>query len=328
MYDEEPRPRETEDDVARLVRLAGGREEVPAERSARVEAAVREVWLGEVRHRSRRRKAYWTGGLALAATVIVALVFAGRFAPGVEPVATVERMAGTASVRPGEEARRPLDAGALLHAGAEVESAPGGRVVLRLAGGETLRLDEETRLLLLDRDAFELLSGALYVDTGGGNERRLEVRTRLGTARDIGTRFLLELGAGGLRVRVREGEVELTAGGSRHRAAAGVELAVDAEGTVTERRVDIYGAPWEWVLEAAEPFELEGARLGDFLDYLTREAGLEVRFDDPGLEPAARDIVLHGSVEGMTVDDAVAVVLPTCGLEHRLEDGVLRIAGP
>ena len=48
-------------------------------------------------------------------------------------------------------------------------------------------------------------------------------------------------------------------------------------------------------------------------------------FTDRELEARSSAIELHGSIAGLTPDQAPAAVLPTCGLSHRLQGGVLRI---
>jgi hypothetical protein len=35
--------------------------------------------------------------------------------------------------------------------------------------------------------------------------------------------------------------------------------------------------------------------------------------------------VLHGSIEGLTPEQSLGVVLPGCGLAHRIDGGALRI---
>jgi hypothetical protein len=35
--------------------------------------------------------------------------------------------------------------------------------------------------------------------------------------------------------------------------------------------------------------------------------------------------VLHGSIEGLTPEQSLGVVLPGCGLAHRVETGALQI---
>ena len=64
--------------VEQLLRLAGPREAVPADRMRRVKAAVRAEWRQETRTRSRRMDSVWSlGALAAAALVLVALRLAG-----------------------------------------------------------------------------------------------------------------------------------------------------------------------------------------------------------------------------------------------------------
>jgi ferric-dicitrate binding protein FerR (iron transport regulator) len=131
-----------------------------------------------------------------------------------------------------------------------------------------------------------------------------------------------------MRVRVREGAVRLDRPGGEERAeeaAAGLELELDDAGGLVRRPVAATGPHWAWTLAIAPPFELEGRRLADFLAWVRRETGWEVRFVDPALEVATADIVLHGSLRGITPDLAPAAVLPTCGLEHAVDQGALVI---
>src|SRR5262245_24000138 len=65
-------PIEMGDGVARLLRLAGARREPPAERAARVRAAVQKEWMRAVRRQGRAPR--WIGfGLAAAAAVVLAV---------------------------------------------------------------------------------------------------------------------------------------------------------------------------------------------------------------------------------------------------------------
>ncbi len=75
----------------------------------------------------------------------------------------------------------------------------------------------------------------LQVDSRG-SPGSIEIRTALGTARDVGTRFEVRLGDGALRVRVRDGVVEVDHAGETHEAGAGAELTLDAAGTPARRR--------------------------------------------------------------------------------------------
>ena len=72
-------------------------------------------------------------------------------------------------------------------------------------------------------------------------------------------------------------------------------------------------------------FEAEGRTLGDFLGWVARETGWQVRFAEPAAASVYEATVLHGSIGGVPPDRAPGVVLPGAGLGHRLEDGVLWI---
>ena len=73
------------------------------------------------------------------------------------------------------------------------------------------------------------------------------------------------------------------------------------------------------------PLAIEGATLEVFLDWASRESGRSWRFAVPEHSRDARDVILHGSVEGFTVEEALSTVLPSCGLRHRIAGDELLI---
>ena len=70
---------------------------------------------------------------------------------------------------------------------------------------------------------------------------------------------------------------------------------------------------------------LEGLSARQFLDWAARESGRELSFADLDLEHSAASIVLSGSTEGLTIEEALAAVLPTCRMTHQVDQGVLRV---
>jgi hypothetical protein len=308
------------DDVARLLRLAGPRPAVADDGAAREAARAewrRQVWA------HRRRKTFVQAGGWLAAAVVVMAVGAVLWQwLQVTPAATLEARTGSVTVVP------EPGAGDALRPGSLIETAD-GRVALRTASGHSVRLDATSRARLISSSTLELERGAVYVDSGlAGPAGAFEVRTPLGVARDVGTQFEVRLAQGdGLFVRVREGTVELTRGDASHTAAAGDELRIDADGTVTRAAVARYGAPWEWVLAIAPAFDATGRPLADLLEWAAREGGWELRFADDALAVAAQ-AEIHAPLEGLTPEQAVAVMVRGSNLTYRLEDGVLLIERP
>lgn len=350
-----------EEQVRRLLEQAGARPAVPPEDLAQIKAAFRTAWeehLGQRQVQSLPRR-FDRRLLALAAGVLLAVALGWWWwsfgsPAGASPVARVESLAGVVTARvPGERGEAPagpLVVGGEVVAGAELETSGGepggaGHAALRLAGGSSLRLDAGSRARLVSASVVELEHGAVYLDSrpepgpgsgpdsGGGSGRApaVAVRTPVGVATEIGTQFEVRLlGAGeAMRVRVREGEVHVEGGGGTYSAVAGAELTLHADGSVTRERIAAHGAPWQWVLAAAPPFEIEGLTLAQFLAWVGRETGLTVRYADPGLAAEARSILVHGSIAHLTPGQAPGVVLPGAGLEHQVTGGalVVRAAG-
>lgn len=358
MTDHDPRAESAateaeEQRVRELMERAGPRPEIPADDLETITAAARESWREAARDSgeetvARSKKRSWA--LPLAAVLIVAVGVGwwwwSRPTGGRAPeVARLERVTG--SVRMGTAGalgERPeigdaVPAGAVLQVGEGKAGSP-GRAALRLLptdgrdGGAELRLDAGTRLRLVSARIVELERGALYADTDPlapaapalSSSGALEVRTPLGTARDLGTRFalrLLDAPERALEVRVRDGAVSIGRAGSTHVAAAGEELTLHRDGETLRRKIAVHGPEWDWVLEAAPRFSVEGKSLRQLLDWVARETGWTYRFEDEELAASADEIILHGSLGGLRPDQAPFTVLPGAGLEGELDDGTL-----
>lgn len=330
-----PTPELDEDELRRLLETAGPRPPVPPEELAAIKAAAREDWRSSLGRQGRgHRRGRWrmAAPLALAATLVIALVLGLwwrvlRSPAGSATVATIERVRGT--VRAEGVA---LETGAELAAGSEIATASGDPepawVTLRLVGAQSVRLRAGSRLRLVDGSALELLEGAVYVDSAVEGQS-LEVRTPLGNVRDVGTQFEVRLGGGGgsLRIRVREGAVELRRGAEIHSAVSGEEVTLDRDGALERRAITPWHDDWEWVLAAAPSLEVEDPSLDDFLAWLSRETGWRIRFEDDALAASAAERklgLLGSSLAGLSPADTV-VVVQAMGLDYRLDRGVLLI---
>jgi len=223
-----------------------------------------------------------------------------------------------------------IRAGAVIETGAASEGAP-NRAAIRLDGGESIRLDSDTRVRFGSNSSVVLERGAVYFDSssdpaGAG----IEVRTTFGVVRDIGTQFEVRLventeAEGSLRVRVREGSIDLESNGESHRATVGEELRLDSRGALTRGPSPVHGSHWDWVVETAPAPDVTGQPLQVFLDWLAREGGWAVRFADPATAEVASSTILHGDVRSLTPLQASSMVLRGSGLDYRLEEGVLVI---
>jgi hypothetical protein len=318
-----------EEDVRALLHLAGRRPRLPEPEVAPVRAAARAAWRRQVRATAARRRRAWSAAAAAAGLLVVAglAVLRQQAASPAAPVATLEVEMGAVEV--GGPAASGAAAGQLLP-GTVIRTGERGRAAVRLAGGPSLRIDGGSQVRLDAPRGVTLEAGAVYVDSrrDAGAAGPIEIATRLGAVREVGTQFEVRLLAPGepgaaLRVRVREGAVLVRAGAAVHEARAGGELLLSADGTTRRAAMPGHGPDWAWVEQTAPPLELDGASLATFLAWAGRETGLRWRFVGPHPHAAPEDVVLHGSIEGLTPEEALAVVLPGAGLRHRRVGGEL-----
>jgi ferric-dicitrate binding protein FerR (iron transport regulator) len=250
--------------------------------------------------------------LAAAAVIAVVVSLPSSLSPSVV-VATVDRAEGTTERQPGT----PVRSGDWIVTGQSM------RLALRTATGASIRLDEHSRARLLSDRSIEMTAGAVYVDTADGAPA-LEIQTPLGAITDIGTQFEVRFIGDVLRVRVRSGVVAVQREGPSIRVEPNTEVALTSRG-VESRAASGFGDDWNWTTAVAPVFHVEGQRLGTFLEHLARENGWTLRYEDEALKRAAADVVLHGSIDGLDTQAALAVTLTVADLSHSLERGELRI---
>jgi hypothetical protein len=317
MIDERDPTREQEL-VERLVRLAGLDTEVPAGGADEVRDAVRPVWRRELRARARRRRL--AVALPLAAALVVALaaglLLRNPVRSGGEPVAAVEVVQGSIEiVAPSGTWLVSVAAPMVeLTAGSRLRTGDDSRVSLRLARGHSLRLDHATSVRLASPLSVELEGGAVYVDSGGATGAAILVRTPMAEVRELGTRFEVRRSGDAVVVRVRGGRVEVAARGQEQQVSEGVALALDSVGDATRSTIAIHGSEWSWMQAVAPPFDIEGRTAGAFLEWASDETGLQVVYGDPETESLIAETILHGAVGDLAPEEALEVVMASCGL--------------
>ncbi|MGD9902557.1 MAG: FecR domain-containing protein [Vicinamibacterales bacterium] len=328
-------------EVRALLRQAAAAGQVDAGRAARVRAAVHAEWKGS---RPRRRvlpAPRWIAAAA-AAGVVLAVVMArpwDRVEPApplssAPPLAAVRYVAGSVTGLTGAGATpAPLRVGDALTAGAEITIGavgPNGSqgAMLALADGVEVRVAAGTELALDGPGRLDLRRGAIYVDTspraGATAPTPIEVRSGGSVIRDVGTRFVVH-GGTTVVVAVRDGQVQLERDGADYSAGPGQAIEVTPGGRVAVSEAPAYGPRWDWIVGAAPPQPVDGRTLADFLAWVEREGGRTVRFADAAVGAAADRTLVYGRIDGLTVDEALAVVLPSCGLAHRVDGGVITI---
>lgn len=303
--------------IAAMLRQVGARPQPDAMVMAAAHAEVRRAWLAGVdasrRRRRRRLSLAAAAGFLLTLGVSLQLFY---------PSDTVDRaVAQSLDVKAQLEFRRAgavaddvwqsLAPGHKLLPGDGVRTSTHGYGSLALTSGVDLRMDRDTQLELLENDEVLLQRGAIYVEAPGPST--LAVRTVHGIARDIGTRFEVRLDDASWQVQVRDGKViveDRVAGEAI--ADAGERLRVSGR-DFSREPVGRADASWRWTHAALRPMAIEGATLDAYLAWWAREMGLRVSFREPIDEAIAAQTRLHGSLEGLTLEQGLEAVVAGAG---------------
>jgi len=316
-----------EEVTAQLLRLAGAPPDPTADRTARVQAAVHRAW--RIRRRRRMiRNGVAIGLLAAAASLMGGVWIRGRVeVPGSAlGIAIAQRVQGRPLVVRSSQGATPmpLSMSTPIYADDVIETDAESRVGLQFGDGSSIRIDRGSRVRWLTPATLEVTAGAVYAATADPS-RGFEVRTAMGILRDVGTQFEVRLTGSLLRLRVRTGTVEIRRDAGVDTAAAGTEATITMNG-IAVRPVPAYGSEWAWTTEVAPAFAIEGRTLGSYLQHLAGEQGWMLHYADPTVSEAAGRALLRGSVDGLSAEDALGVVLAASGLEYRLRGGELHVS--
>jgi ferric-dicitrate binding protein FerR (iron transport regulator) len=217
-------------------------------------------------------------------------------------------------------------AGAPAVPGERIRTVADGLAAFDLPKGGSIRVGAGTSFTFAPAGHIELEAGTLYFDSGARGER-VEIVTPFGTVHDFGTQFEVQALSGGLRVRVREGSVEVAAQGQRLSGQPGEQLSISAAGEVLRQSVAPHDAAWSWAETLASPLRVAGMSAYAVVRWATRESGQRLVFEDASAEVRARSAVLAGG-QGVSLSPADALTITaatTSGLSIAAENGVVTV---
>jgi hypothetical protein len=332
--DKKERATGDDESFAKLMKLAGERPGIPLSIESRVYHRVQEEWKNstvepnadkvyEKVHKIWRRDALrgtilrWLLPLGVAATAVIAMVMVSTPEPPAAQVAgTISRVVGRGQL--GSE----YPEGTTVHVGEIISTGSDEGVSLLLARSESLRIDENTQLRVDAADQFTLLGGRVYADTGEFvyRNRGLKIETEFGLVTDVGTQFSVTATDLSLDVAVREGRVDVQNESDSYAARMGERLTlVQGEGAALVE-LDTHDVYWNWIVDLTPAFDMINKSLLDFLKWAARETGRDLQFESDESRMFAMRTDVHGSIDGLTPDEALEAILATTTVRYRIEE--------
>jgi hypothetical protein len=330
MTDEQTRARDgngKDDALAALIRSAGKRPEPPPADYERVLAASRAAWQGKVRARRRTR---WLQALAASIVVAVAVALGVMQTTPPRPAATLAELRGQVEMLADDGRWLPISRPPqTVPAGGRLRTAAAAGAVLALERGAALQLDALTEVRLASATRIELASGTVYYDSGVNDAPPIEIATPFGTIRDVGTQFEAFAATAGVRIRVREGSVEVldSAVAAPLTGSAGEQVSVDDRGVVDRQPFATDAPEWDWTAVLGDTLLVDGRSVFEVLSWVARETGKTLRFADPTAEQRARGETLSGGGVLLTPREALDVIVGTAeGLDIALVPGAIVVS--
>jgi ferric-dicitrate binding protein FerR (iron transport regulator) len=324
---------ESDRSIERLMKLAGERDMPSRDAMERARLAAGQSYQRMLEQQPRvppLRRFETVLGFAMAASVVAIVTYLALQRPANAPLVRVAQVAALQGDAMLLESNREISAqvSSAINAGSALTTRD-GRVALTFGDALSLRLDRHTRLHFDGRERITLLEGSLYVDSGGVNAvPALRIQTPAGEVRHVGTQFQLTVAGGTTRVRVREGRVLITRGSETPRdIAPGDELEISGSNLQWSRGLKSFGPDWEWSANIAPPLDIENRPLSEFLAWMIREHGWQLRYTDETLQQRTHEIRLHGSLDRLDAAAMLERVSLVTGVQLSAVDGVLSVGG-
>ncbi len=313
-----------------LFRHVSSRQRPPREVEQEIRESLHAEWAQQNRQRRVRKR---TLSLAIAAAAILALfaltnTLRQPVNDGQRPMlATVEKSSGDVFVQGAAEQNSRLLESTKLHRGDVLSTIQAARIALSWSNGESVRIDQNSRVVLISKTEIELLSGSIYVDSAGAiiKGKAFRILTPSGPVTHIGTQYITTVAGADVTISVREGEVTIGSGRKKAVAMQGQKLHISEDGQQSISTIPIFGEDWQWTEQVAPGFDMEGRSLKELLDWVARETGRSVAYESTQSEIAAATTRLHGKLDIAPLR-AMELMIQTSDLTAVLHDGVILVS--
>lgn len=315
-----------------LLRYAEPRPVPAPEELAAARNVLKEEWLDVTGRRNRRRRNL---GFAVAAMLVVGVfaVLSVLRVPTVDfvQVATIEKSVGPVYLL-GESAElQPTDELIKVMSGQTIVTGEGAGLALAWGRGGSVRIDQDSRIRFASERELFLEDGRVYFDSSpaliagidAGDPPEFTVVTAFGEIQHVGTQYMTAVEVDRLVVSVREGRVSIDGTHHEQTITAGQQATFAGQQRPSVLSIGHSGQAWDWVWRTTPAADVDGKTLHEFLVWVSREMGLELRFEG-GARNVAHEAILKGTID-TDPPEALRLRLATAALDWRIEGGVIHI---
>ena len=316
----------SEEQIERILRAAGSRMEPPVGMADAVKENVRAVWQEEVARKKRNKFQKW--GLAASVTLAISVGVWQWTDSTQAKFATLDRVINEVSVSGDGTHWTPsgtLDVAEPM----EIKTGVDSLASVTMSDGVNLRIAADSHVEIFNEDRVQLKEGRIYIDShkpSGVKSTEIAILTDYGIARDIGTQFEVSASQEGWQVRVREGRVVVSDDDLLEESAQGSVIRISKANEMTQSQVSPGDASWDWTQKVTPEYSIENKSVDEYLQWVARETGQEVHYENEFTQWTASNIRLHGSIEGISPEQSLSMVLATTELKYlRTEQGAIFI---
>jgi hypothetical protein len=312
----------TNDDelLPRLFRALGPAPELPSDMRRGWEATFGGELMRTIAAKRQRRNRIVSGcvGVVVLTTVAAYLLREPPIAPDIATAEVAQVVLVIGQVESSDaQATRVLSIGDELAAGQTLRTGPDTHLAFRYRDAD-VRLNANTVVALLPT-RLQLTRGDVYVDSGTAPHRgpTVMIETPRGMLAHIGTQFEVSVADDTVRASVREGAIAFTSDGDHRTISADdgpTQIVISASGVATQR-IAATGELWDWTIDAAPGYVVDGRTADEFLVWATRQMGTQLRYIDDAARFHSQTVIMHGTVRPLSVAQGLEVVNATTGLD-------------
>ncbi|EAQ97029.2 FecR family protein [Congregibacter litoralis] len=330
-----PQTDHNDEDLSKLLRFGGAREELPEHLKLKWEQHTREE-LAKVQLDRRQRKSHYFRKLSAIAATVVAVAIGSTYllqsTDTTEVYAVLLHAEGECAVEYAKSDTKNTVEPVLAN-NSDAVTGEDSFITFTYRDHE-VRINENTNVKIMT-DELVLLEGEIYISDDldssfQSNSQSIFLRTPHGSIRDIGTQFLVRASAERTEATVRNGKIRVDDGESEveisARSREARQATLGASSTIEIISADARGSQWDWIYNAREGFAIDGRSALELLEWAAKEMGASLEFLSAAAERRAEFSILRGNVIVTNPQNTIDVVLESSELRAKLsENGVLTV---